>query len=160
MPVSPVSEKCTTTSLAGFAQYVTELKPIMKRQYERSVNRDLSRQNWQGLFKRNVTSVLKQAYEDSLVQLQSVSFAADAVETGEGFSKVAFQALKVFDGFTEELVQYALQKPRTSCALSNFPDEPRPSEDYIAEVIQETSKDWQAFALRVNACITGVTPSH
>ena len=138
------------TSLDGFNQYVMELKQNIKRQYDRCINKDLARQNWQDLFKRNVTSVLKQTYEDSLTRLQQFSFELEGVETEKGFSKLTVQALNPFDGFVEEFMQYTLQKHRTSCALSNFPDEHNPNEDYVAEVIQETNKDWQAFALRVN----------
>jgi monoamine oxidase len=147
---TPVSGENHAMSLAFFGQYVAELKQSVKRQYDRSINKDLSRQNWQALFKRNVTSVLKQAYQDSLVQLQSVSIAPERMETKNGFSTLAVQALKPFDGFIEDIMQYALQKHRTSCALSNFPDEHRPSDDYIGEVIQETNRDWQAFASQVN----------
>ena len=158
MPESNISEAIdpkqdNTASLADFEQYVTGLKQVVKRQYDRSVNKDLSQQNWQNLFKRNVTSVLKQTYKDALTQLQSMYFAPEGVEIENRFSKLAVQALKPFAGFVDELMQYALQKHRTSCALSNFPDEHRPSEEYIAEVLRETAKDWQDFTLQVNAMV-------
>ena len=109
-----VAENSTTTSLASFEQYVTELRRTMKRQYDRNVNKDLSQQKWQGLFKRNITLLLKQAYEDSLRQLQNITIDSE---------NSYVQALKPFEGIIEELMQYAVQKHRTSCALSNFPDE-------------------------------------
>lgn len=154
----PVSSDSGAKDLAGFTLYVTELKQTIKRQYDRNINKDLSRQNWQGLYKRNVTAVLKQAYCDSLVRLQSVSLDHEKreTETEKGFSKLAIQALKPFDGFVDEIMQYALQKHRTSCALSNFPDEHQPGEDYIAEVIQETTRDWQDFASQVNSIMADI----
>ena len=144
--------KNNTTSFADFGQYVTGLRQLMKRQYDRNVNRDLSRQNWQKLFKRNLTSVLKQAYEDSLAQLQSVYYEPQELQAEKG--ELIIEALKPFDGFVEELVQYALHKHRTSCALSNFPDEHRPSSDYMVEVIQETAKDWQVFVTGVETIVS------
>jgi len=138
-----------TTNLAGFEQYVTKLKQSIKRNYDRSVNKDLSQQNWQGLFKRNVTAVLQQAYKDALVQLRTVSFVPDG-EMADGISRISVQALKSFDALIDELMQYALQKHRTSCALSNFPDEHKPSQEYIAEVIQEAEQDWRDFVSQVN----------
>lgn len=155
----PVSGDTGAIDLAGFSRYVMELKQTIKRQYDRNVNKDLSRQNWQDLFKRNVTAVLKQAYHDALLQLQSVSLDHEKreTETEKGFSKLAVQVLKPFDGFVDEIMQYALQKHRTSCALSNFPDEHRPGEDYIAEVVQETTRDWQIFASQVNSLMIGDT---
>jgi hypothetical protein len=148
---TPVSGDESAASLAGFHQYVNDLKQTAKRQYDRNINKDLSSQNWQNLFKRNVVAVLQQVYEASLVQLGTLHFGTEKMESEDGFSPIAIQALKPFDGVVDDIIQYALQKHRTSCALSNFPDEHNPSEDYIAEVIQETGRDWQAFASQVNA---------
>lgn len=143
-----------TIKPARFEQFVTALKQTTKRQYDRSVNKDLSRQNWRDLFIRNVTAVLNEAYAESLAQLQRESFDFGEVETENGFSNTLVQALKPFDGFVEELIQYALQKHRTSCALSNFPDEHKPSEEYIDKVILQTTKDWQTFVLQVNTIVS------
>ena len=122
-----MSENINAISLAEFDQYVTELKQIMKRQYDRSINKDLSRQQWQGLFKRNVISALKQVYEDALGRLIQLSFDPEGIEAVKEVAELTALVLQPFDGFVDEFVQYALQKHRTSCALSNFPDEHKPS---------------------------------
>lgn len=141
----------TTTNLAGFDQYVAQLKLAMKRQYDRGVNKDLSQQNRQSVLKRNVTLVLKQAYNDALTQLQSQSIAADGVEVENALSTNTDHPLTPLHGFIDELMQYALHKHRTSCALSNFPDEHKPSQEYIVEVLQAAEQDWQAFTQQVHA---------
>ena len=46
---------------------------------------------------------MKQAYQDSLVQLQSVSIAPETMETKNGFSALAVQALKPFAAFSGTL---------------------------------------------------------
>ena len=69
-----------TTDLFSFERYVDNLRGAMKRQYDRCINKDLSQQKWQDLFKRNVTAVLNQAYEDSLVQLKSSVLTVDTDE--------------------------------------------------------------------------------
>lgn len=148
------AEESDTTSLEIFFQYVTELKQGIKRQYDRNINKDLSRQNWQDLFKRNVTSVLQQAYNDSLVKLRAASLNPEKAESQHQFSSLAIQALKPFEGLVDDTMQYALQKHRSSCALSNFPDEHQPNAEYIAEVTQETDQDWRAFASEVNRLLT------
>lgn len=145
-----MAENYNDESLADFASYVTNMKPGMKRQYDRGINRDLSRQKWENLFKRNITSVLKQVYEDSFHHLQDLSLNPQALKTEKEFSEITFQVLKPFEGLVEELMQYALQKHRTSCAISNFPPEHDPSKEYIDEVIQEVSSDWQSFAMKVD----------
>ncbi len=146
-----MSENINAINLAALDQYVATLKQAMKRQYDRSINKDLSQQHWQGLFKRNVTLVLKQAYEEALTQLQQLSVDAEQAETEQVAPLLSGGILQSFEGFNDELIQYALHKHRTSCALSNFPDEHNPSRDYIAEVLQETNQDWQVFVEHVNA---------
>ncbi|MGR8935613.1 MAG: amine oxidase [Gammaproteobacteria bacterium] len=128
-------------SLVQFEQFVQELQRSIRRQYGRNINKDLSQQQWRDLFLRNVTASLRQAYGEALDRLRQLPFQPGAPEA----------VLQVFDGFIDAFVQYALQKHRTSCALSNFPDEHQPSRDYIAAVLQEADKDWQAFAGQVTA---------
>ena len=135
-----------TMSLADFSQFVEGLKPGIKRQYDRNINRDLSQQNWQGLFKRNIAMVLQQTYDESCSQLQKL--LTEGRETGD--HALAGQVLSTFDGFADEIIQYALQKHRTSCALSNFPDEHTPDQEYITSVLEEAEQDWQAFIQRIN----------
>ncbi|MDD4913616.1 MAG: hypothetical protein PHW13_01090 [Methylococcales bacterium] len=43
-----------------------------------------------------------------------------------------------------------MDKHRTSCALSNFPDEHKPDVAYVNEVLREIASLWQNFAVRVN----------
>ena len=139
-----MTENSNSESLARFEQFVQELKRAMPRQYDRSINRDLSQQQWHDLFIRNVSASLQQAYSEALAQLRQLSFKPDT-------PGLAIRVLQPFDGFVDEFMQYALQKHRTSCALSNFPDEHKPSQDYIATVLSAAYKDWQAFAKQVSA---------
>jgi monoamine oxidase len=144
-------ENINATSLAGFENYVNELKSTIKRQYDRCVNKDLSQQKWQDLFRRNIVDVLNQAYDHSLTQIEQLS---TNIKRTDKF-KIHYGAsgkdhiLKYFDGFTEDLIQYALHKHRSSCALSNFPDEHNPSQEYIAEVIQQANHEWEYFVFQL-----------
>ena len=153
-----MSANANSISLVYFDHTVNTLRAAMKRQYDRAVNRDLSQQKRQGLFRRNVTSVLRQTYQDALLELQPLVHAGAGLVTEglaiqEGTDEVGIQVLNAFDGMIEELIYYALQKHRTSCALSNFPQEHNPSKDTIADVIQEASRDWMAFKLQVDSML-------
>lgn len=139
-----MNEQSNQENLARFEQFVQELKRTMQRQYDRNINRDLSKQQWQDLFIRNVTASLRESYAESLAQLRQLSFKPDT-------PNLSARVLQAFDGLIDEFVQYALQKHRTSCALSNFPDEHKPSPDYIADVLTQTNRDWQTFAEQVCA---------
>ncbi|MEJ2141971.1 MAG: amine oxidase [Gammaproteobacteria bacterium] len=139
-----MSDNKTLSDMDEFKMFVTGMKSSIKRHYDRGINRDLSQQNWQNLFKRNVTGVLQQAYDDALKELKQLSFE-------QGDNVLAIEALTSFDGFIEELLDYAIQKHRTSCALSNFPDEHNPSPQYINEVLEQVEKDWKGFVAVLTA---------
>jgi len=144
-------ENVNATSLTGFENYVNELKPVIKRQYDRCVNKDLSQQKWKSLFKRNIVEILKKVYDHSLTQVQQLSpeiKRMGKVKKVYGISGHDY-ILKYFDGFTEELIQYALQKHRSSCALSNFPEEHNPSQEYIAEVLDKANHEWEYFVFQL-----------
>ena len=147
--------KMSTNSLSDFESYVNGLMPTIKRQYDHCINTDLSQQNWKGLFKRNVIGVLKQVYDDSLTELQQLSFDFRKIQKVKNIngSFVRGEALTYFDGFADEFMQYALRKHRSSCALSNFPDEHNPSKEYINEVLQEANYEWEYFVFQAHSII-------
>lgn len=122
--------------MSELGTFLSGLRQQIQRQYDRAVNRDLSRQNWQGLFGRNVRQVLQDLYAELLMQSE------------QGMDEDALQQIS---SLPETLMQYALQKHRTSCALSNFPEEHMPDSAYVAEVIQITEQDWQAFLLKLDS---------
>lgn len=139
--------------LTNFRNTVNDLSAGMRREYDRSVNRDLSEQQFQDVFRRNITMVLRETYQQALARLQQLTHENEGLsnkQTKDQHQELSLTLLQSFDGVIEELIVYALQKHRSSCALSNFPDEHNPSEAYLSEVIEETSRDWSHFTLQVN----------
>jgi hypothetical protein len=149
-----IDEKINSTGMAGLHHTVDDLRSRIKRDYDRSVNRDLSQQQWQDLFRRNVTTVLRQAYGVVLAELEKLPISTEGLLADENPQEVHVRILKPFDGLIEELILYALQKHRSSCALSNFPEEHNPSQEYIAAVIEEACRDWSTFVSQVNALVS------
>ena len=137
--------------LAQFSQYVAEQKNVLKKQYEQLLAQDLSRQQWDGCFQRNVLAVLEQAYDAALLQLQRLPFDISETPVDRGLSDLTRQALAAFDGFVDDFLQFVVDKHRTSCALSNFPDEHKPDKTYVNEVKRDIAGLWQNFALSANA---------
>jgi hypothetical protein len=136
---------------AQFSQHIAEQKNVLKKQYEQLLAQDLSRQRWDGCFQRNVLAVLEQAYDDALAQLQTLPFDSIEMPVHQGLSDLTKQALAAFDGFVDDFLQFVVDKHRTSCALSNFPDEHKPDKTYINEVKRDIAGLWQNFALSANA---------
>ena len=95
---------------------------VMNREYVRGINRDLAKQNSQQLFSRNVVAV----QQSFLSQL------------GSDLGDVPAETLKLdLVSLQEIFVQEALKHNRSSCAVSNFPDEYRPSAVYIGDVLAQ-----------------------
>ena len=130
-----------TLPQASIQHYIASLMPGAKRQYDRNVNRDLSQQNASGTFERNIIAVLNETYEAALKHLQRLP--AGTIESS------ATEIRHSFDEFIAELIQYALQKHRSSCALSNFPQEHNPAKDYISAVLTEVQAEWNRFVLQI-----------
>ena len=66
-------------SIAQFCRYITERKPVLKKHYEQLLAQDLSRQQWDGCFQRNVLSVLEQVYDEALAYLKTLPSIAQQV---------------------------------------------------------------------------------
>jgi len=143
-------EQKNADSLLEFKRYFAERKPLLKKQYERLLTADLSRQQWDGCFQRNVLAVLEQAYDEALRQLRTLPFDASETPVNRGLSDLTKLALPAFDGFVDEFILFVVDKHRTSCALSNFPDEHKPDKDYVNAVRRDIALLWQNFALNAN----------
>jgi monoamine oxidase len=138
-------------SITQFYRYIAERKPALKKQYEQLLAQDLSRQQSDGCFQRNVLAVLAQVYDQALTHLKTLPFDSAATLVNQGLSELTQQVLAAFDGFVDDFLAFVVDKHRTSCALSNFPDEHKPDKAYVNEVKREIAGLWQNFALNVNA---------
>ncbi|MGD0960200.1 MAG: amine oxidase [Methylomonas sp.] len=147
------SQQINTDSIAKFADFIAGYKATMKNQYQQRLAADLSRQQWDGCFQRNVLLVLGQAYDQALAQLIGLQFDGGEAPVEQGLSALSRRVLAVFDGFVDEFLLFAVDKHRTSCALSNFPDEHKPDKTYVNAVKRDIAALWQDFAVNVNAHI-------
>jgi len=147
------NEQNNADSIARFHSYLVERKPLWKQHYQQLLAQDLSRQQWEGCFQRNVLAVFEQAYDEALAYLKTLPFDSAASPVNLGLSDLSKQALTVFDGFVDEFLLFVVDKHRTSCALSNFPGEHKPDKDYVNEVKRGIAGLWQNFALAVNAYV-------
>jgi hypothetical protein len=137
-------------SSAQFSRYVSEQKTALKKHYDQLLAHDLSRQQWDGCFQRNVLAVLERVYTEALAFVKTLPFDSAAYPVNQGLSDLTIQTLTSFDGFVDEFLLFVVDKHRTSCALSNFPDEHKPDKTYVNEVRRGIAGLWQNFALSVN----------
>ena len=136
--------------LAAFERYIAECGPVLKQRYDQRLAGDLSRQQWLDCFQRNVVAVMAEFYDDAFAQLRLLTFDARRCQVKQGMVDLTGQVLAIFDGFSDELLSYAVEKHRTSCALSNFPDEHKPDKAYVNDVKRDIGELWRNFALTIN----------
>lgn len=145
------NKQINADSIAEFCRYIGEQKPLLKKQYEQLLAQDLSRQQWDGCFQRNVLNVLEQAYDQALAYVKTLPFDSAGLPVDRGLSDLTKPVLAGLDGFVDDFLAFVVDKHRTSCALSNFPDEHKPDKAYVNEVMREIAGRWQDFALNLNA---------
>jgi monoamine oxidase len=148
-----MNEKENADSFAQFSRYIAESRVTLKTRYQQVLAEDLSRQQWDHCFQRNVLKVLEQAYDQALSEIKTLVFDSSRVPVTRGYSDLSKQLMAEFDGFVDDFLVFVVDKHRTSCALSNFPDEHKPDVAYVNEVKREIAGLWQNFALNVNAHI-------
>ncbi len=138
-------------SIAQFHCYIAGQKPLLRNHYGQLLAQDLSRQQWDGCFQRNVLAVLAQAYDEALAYLKTLPFDSSRSPINRGLADLTQQALVAFDGYIDEFLLFVVDKHRTSCALSNFPDKHKTDKVYVNEVKRDIALLWQNFALEANA---------
>ena len=138
-------------SLDAFNRFLAARKAALLPQYEKLLAADLSRQQWQACFQRNVLAVLEPFYDDALQHLQALPFDASQCPIDKGMSDLTRQVLATFQGLIDEFLLLVVDKHRTSCALSNFPDEHKPDKDYVDDVKRDVAALWRNFAINTNS---------
>jgi len=148
-----INKQLNAGSIAQFHDYIAGKKPQLKIHYEQLLAQDLSRQQWDGCFQRNVLVVLEQAYDDALAYLKTLTLDSTMSNVSRGLSDLTTELLMAFDDFIDEFLLFVVDKHRTSCALSNFPTEHKPDKAYINEVRHGIAELWQNFAINVNSYV-------
>ena len=133
-----------------FRRHLNDSKPLLRQRYRQCLAEDLSRQLWHECFQRNVLGVLAGFYDDAELLINSLAFDAGPYRIENGMSELTRSTLACFQGVSDEFLLFAVDQHRTSCALSNFPDEHKPGQDYIDHVRRGIAELWQSFALRIN----------
>ncbi len=117
-------------SSAELEQLLQPLLMTAKREYQRGVNRDLSRHFVDGVFSRqlliNAASMLSltEPYVESCLQ-----------QDKDHRQEVLSEAERITGKMVDALTDAALKHNHSSCALSNFPDEHHPSPETFKGVL-------------------------
>lgn len=139
--------------LARFSERVAVLRIGAIERYRQHLQRYLAAQTKEQLTQRALLDTVEQVYSEALDQLGALPFDAAAVSVERGRSDLTPSVLAAFDGYNSALLEEVVQFNRGSCAISNFPGEHDPDQDYVDTIARDLAAAWREFALNVNTVL-------
>lgn len=137
-------------SLARFSAWVADQRDLAFDLYRQFLNSDLAAQQRSQLTQRAALKSIEEVYRRALDILGSLDFDTSAVAVERGRSALTPKVQEAFRDFLQSVLDDVIGFNRTSCALSNFPDEHRLSEDYLQTILRDIAAAWQEFSLAAN----------
>lgn len=142
-----------TASLATFGHWVRAQQDIAFDNYRQHINVSLARQQRDQLTQRAVLHSMERTFEAALAHLQTLSFDMKSVSVERGCSALTPAVQAAFHGFIDRLLEDVTRFNRTSCALSNFPDEHHIPKDYEQALLRDIAAAWREFSVSANSIL-------
>lgn len=140
-------------SLARFGAWVSAQGEAAFDGYYHRLHRSLAVQQREQLTQRAILGSLEDIYGKALGILESLAFDMREVAVERGRSALTPEVQKPFRDFMQTLLDDVVAFNRTSCALSNFPDEHHLSKEYMQTILRDIAAAWQEFSLSANALL-------
>ncbi|MGJ4952003.1 flavin monoamine oxidase family protein [Bradyrhizobium sp. HKCCYLS20291] len=137
-------------SLAWFGAWVAAQRDAAFDDYRQRLNRSLATQQREQLTQLAVLGAMEQVFAAALQVLDALTFEMRDVVVERGRSALMPEIQKPFRDVMQSLLDDAVAFNRTSCALSNFPFEHKPSKDYVQTILRDIAAAWQEFSLAAN----------
>ena len=144
-------------SLAAFNAWVAAQGDAVFDDYRQRLRADLSARQREQLMQRALLGAMEGVFAKALGELHALRFNAIGVEVERGRSSLIPLVQQPFRALMQCAVDDAVAFNQTSCALSNFPDEHRPSKDYMQVVLRDIAAAWQEFSLSANQMLLAKT---
>lgn len=140
-------------SLARFRLWVSAQRESALQRYRLQLNQGLATQNKDQLTQRALLGSIEQIYSEALRELDALPFDVSAIAIERGRSDLTPVVLDPFDGFINTLIEEAVNFNRTSCAMSNFPGEHKPDQEYVQTIRRDLVAAWRDFAFSANTVL-------
>ncbi len=137
-------------ALARFRAWVGVQRDAAFDDYRHHLNRSLAAQQREQLTQRAILESIEAVYENALDVLNTLTFDMRGVAVERGRSALTPEVQKPFGDFMQCLLDDVIAFNRTSCALSNFPDEHHLSKVYVQTILRDIAAAWQEFSLAAN----------
>jgi monoamine oxidase len=137
-------------SLQQLRLWVSKQRQQTETLYRNQLNHMLSSQHKTQVTQRALLGAVELIYEQALRQIEQLPFNTKDIAVEQGRLALTPEVLTTFAGFNKEIVEAAMEFNRGSCAISNFPQEQTPDEEYLNVIQRDLSAAWRDFALSVN----------
>jgi monoamine oxidase len=137
-------------SLARFRAWVSARGDAAFDDYRHRLNRSLAAQQRDQLTQRAILESMEEIFDSALAVLDGLVLDMSAVTVERGRSSLTPDVQQPFGELMQSLMDDVIAFNRTSCALSNFPDEHRLSEEYKQVILRDIAAAWQEFSLSAN----------
>jgi monoamine oxidase len=141
-----VNQRC----LERFGEWVASRQAPTFASYRQRLNYALSHGQREQLTQRAMLGAMEAVFTDALAFLEELPFSHDGVAIERGRSDLTPKVQAAFEGFIQALLDAITDFNRTSCALSNFPEEHRLAKDYISTTLRDVGAAWREFSLSAN----------
>jgi monoamine oxidase len=137
-------------SLTRFSRWVDLQSDAVFEDYRRRLNRALASQERDGLTQLAILGAMEQIFQQALDVLAKLPFDLTPVAVERGRVELMPLVQKPFGDLMQTIMDDVVAFNQTSCALSNFPDEHRPSPEYRSAIMQDIAAAWREFSLSAN----------
>ncbi len=136
--------------LTRFRAWVAAQGDVAFDDYRHRLNRSLAAQQRDQLTQRAILGSMEEIFGSALAVLDGLVFDTSAMTIERGRSSLIPEVQQPFGEFMQSLMDDVIAFNRTSCALSNFRDEHRLSEEYTQVILRDIAAAWQEFSLSAN----------
>ena len=137
-------------SLARFGAWVAAQGDAAFDGYRHRLNRSLAAQQREQLTQRAILESMEEVFDKALAVLDGLDFDVGAVTVERGRSSLTPGVQQPFGDLMQSVLDDVVAFNRTSCALSNFPDEHHLSREYQQVILRDIAAAWLEFSLAAN----------
>ena len=148
--VSTGAADVNAASLQRFAAWVETQGAVAFDGYRRRLNANLAGQNKSQLTQIAMLGAAEAVFAQALKKLETLPFNSAGIAVEQGRSALTPLAQKPFSEFLRQFYDDVVAFNRTSCALSNFPDEHHLAKDYEQAIFRDLAAAWTEFSLAAN----------
>lgn len=146
---TPENRRC----VIRFSDWVGTYRTDAMGFYQRYLNQRLAEQQREQATQLCLLATVDEIYKKAMLVLEELPFVIEAEVVVNGRSDLTPHLLTPFMGFNETLLAAAVEFNRSSCAISNFELEHKPSDAYIDTIRRDLAATWREFALNVNTLL-------